>query len=253
MKKVDAPKLKGGHWGQAAMVGVALVMVIAVSGWFVIQPWQKLPEGIEPIKPFKLENLEGPWFEVAAPKSSIEVKEGLTDVRLFLKYSGPGGDRIPPYRDPNDPRYRIMLMGSAAGGETKFVVNTKSHLIRDWESASVVMPCFGSIPCAFHVIDFDSKNKLWMIVAGWERDQVRVFSRIPGLPGGDLSAVNAKLAALGYDANALRYENNLPPVPQMIPVLPEELPPQPKLNFPPPPADADESNENGSDTENKKD
>lgn len=221
------------------------MLLTATASWSIIQPWMRLPEGIEPSKNLKLENIEGPWFEVATPKTSIEVKNGLKTVSLFLKYSGPGGDKIPAFRDPNDPRFKIMLMGNGADGEGKMLLNTKSHLIKDWRSATVVLPCFASIPCAFHVIDYDEKNMLWMIVAGWDRDQVRVFSRAPGLPDDIMEDVKSKLVAFGYDVNSLRYENNLPPIPKFAPAVPKVIPPAPKFDFGDKAKEDDDDGENG--------
>lgn len=230
MKHAEASSTSGSVWAKGVLA-ISLLLLLCAFGWWTVQPWMTPPKGIEPSTSLSLERVEGPWFEVVAPKSSVEVQRGLSSVILFLKYSGPGGDRMPSYRDPNDPRFRIMLMGTPASGEPVTLVETKSHLIKDWHSATLVMPCFSSIPCAFHVIDYDEKNMGWMIVSGWEAGQLRVFSRIPGLPEDLMEKVKGKLAALGSDPDSFRWENNLPPLPKLGPALPEELPPQPKFNF----------------------
>lgn len=212
-------------------LGIALLLFVAAAAWSVTQPWMHPHTGVEPSKTLQLERIEGPWFEVIASKSATEVKAKLSTVSLFVKYSGPGGDKMIPYRDPNDPRFRIMLMGNTTDGEPKMLLDTKSHLIKDWQAGTVVIPCFASIPCAYHVIDYDDKAMGWMIVAGWDRDQVRVFSRAPGLPDNIVEEINARLVAFGYDLSELSYENKLPSIPKLAPAVPQVVPPLPKFDF----------------------
>lgn len=230
MKHADTGKSSCCLWNKG-FLGVALLLFVVAAAWSVVQPWMHPPKGVEPSKTLQLERIEGPWFEVVASKNVTEVKEKLSAVRLFVKFSGPDGERMMPFKDPNDPRFRIMLMGNTAEGQTKLLLDTKTHLIKDWQGGTVVIPCVASIPCAYHVIDYDDKDMVWMIVAGWDRDQVRVFSRAPGLPENLIDEIDTKLVALGYDLSALNYENKLPPIPKFAPAVPKVVPPLPKFDF----------------------
>ena len=185
------------------------------------------PAGIRPLTSVDLHQIEGPWFEVARLNSSIgqEVKDPL----LFIKYAGKGGGFLLPYPDPEDPRFKISYRGTTAQGQKATFWSEMSDPIKDYKTGTLRIPCWGFIPCAFHLIDYDEDQKMWMVIAGPFKSQLWIFARTPGLLPDSLNALKKKLAHKGYEVGALTYSNELPRIPDIMPKMPEVLPTIPKM------------------------
>jgi len=210
-----------------AVIGLGLALF--TLGLYVVtqKPTLTPPAGIRPLKSVDLHQIEGPWFEVARLRSPMgqEVKDPL----LFIKYAGKGGDFLPSYPDHEDPRLKLIYMGTTAQGQKETVWSEMSDPIKDYKTGTLRVDCWGFIPCAFHLINYDEDQQMWMVIAGPFKNQLWIFSRTPGLLPDSLNAVKKKLAHKGYKVDDLKYSNELPRIPDIKPKIPEVLPPIPKM------------------------
>ena len=208
---------------------IALSLALFAVGLYVVikKPTLTPPAGIRPLKSVDLHQIEGPWFEVARLSSPMgqEVKDPL----LFIKYAGKGGDFLPSYPDPEDPRLKLIYMGTTAQGQKETVWSEMSDPIKDYKTGTLRVDCWGFIPCAFHLINYDEDQQMWMVIAGPFKNQLWIFSRTPGLLPDSLNALKKKLAHKGYEVGALTYSNELPRIPDIMPKIPEVLPHIPKM------------------------
>ena len=209
---------------------IALSLALVALGLYVVikKPTLTPPAGIRPLKSVDLHQIEGPWFEVARLSSLIgqEVKDPL----LFIKYAGKGGDFLLPYPDPEDPRFKLSYRGTTSQGQKETVWSEMSDPITDYKTGTLRIPCWGFIPCAFHLIDYDEDQQMWMVIAGPFKNQLWIFSRTPGLLPESLDMLKKKMSHWGYDVKAFTYSNELPRIPDIKPKIPEVLPPTPKMN-----------------------
>ena len=150
------------------------------------------------------------------------------------KYAGKGGDFLLPYPDPENPRFKLSYRGTTAQGQKATFWSEMSDPIKDYKTGTLVVPCWGFINCAFHLIDYDEDQQMWMVIAGPFKNQLWIFSRTPGLLPASLNAVKKRQAHRGYEVDALIYSYELPRIPDTVPKIPDLIPNIPKV-LPPTP------------------
>jgi len=209
---------------KALFIGIFILLALGLF-WWVEKPTLGTPDGVTPLTSVDLHQIEGPWFEVARLDSPPE--KDLQYPSIFIKYAGKGGDALPSFPDPKDPRFVIHLMGKTARGQVETVWTKASEPLKDYKTGTLILPCIQFIPCAFHLIAYDEYRN-WMVVAGRFKHQLWIFSRGPGLMPKTLDDIKKKLSNWGYDVDSLRYGNELPNIPE-APPIPKVLPAVPTL------------------------
>jgi len=210
---------------KALFLGVFILLALGLF-WFIEKPTLGTPDGVTPLTSVDLHQIEGPWFEVARLDSPRE--KDLKYPSIFIKYAGKGGDTLPSFSDPEDPRFVIHLMGKTSHGLVETVWTKASEPLKDYKTGTLILPCVEFIPCAFHLVAYDEEDRNWMVVAGRFKDQLWIFSRAPGLMPKTLDDIKKKLRNWGYEVDALSYANELPNTPE-VPPVPKVLPTIPTL------------------------
>lgn len=180
------------------------------------------PTGIAPLSELDLKQIQGPWFEVARLDSPLE--QEIKYPMLFVKFTGAGADLTMPYPDEKDPRFRLVLTGYGKDGLSKSVLDEKTWATNQYRGGTLTFPCWHFLPCTVHVIDHDTENRYWMVVAGSSRNDLWIFARGPGLAPKVLENLKTGLKQKGYPVENLTYPISLPPVPDIVPAIPDKLP-----------------------------
>ena len=208
---------------------IALSLALVALGLYVVikKPTLTPPAGIRPLKSVDLHQIEGPWFEVARLSSPIE--DNLKFPSLFIRYSGSRREGLWSYADPDDPRFRIELLGMVSNEPKKIISQTVTDRVKDYKVGTLSMPCWGFIRCAYHLIAYYEDHRSWMVVAGAFKNQLWIFSRAPGLVPDALKNIQKTITGLGYDAKSFTYSNELPRVPEIVPTIPDVIPEVPAM------------------------
>ena len=188
------------------------------------------PEGIAPLNPIDLHQLQGPWFEVARMDSAVE--EDIEKPVLYLKFAGSGQDRMLPYPDPKDPRFRIILMGQVSDGALKRTFDVMTDPIKDYTKGTITLPCYHFFHCALHVITYDIVDRTWMVIAGPTKNRLWIFARAPGLTPSVMNDIKNRLRDWGYKVRSLTYGHELPKIQEIMPPNTEVMPIIPVLPKP---------------------
>jgi hypothetical protein len=140
---------------------------------------------------------------------------------------GAGGDRVQPFLDPENPRFRILMFQNGGGGQV--VWGAQTDRIGDYFGGSVQVPCGWIMRCGLHLLGYDRKLNGWMIIGSSNRYSWWVFSRVPGLSSTAAVDVQTRIKALGLQGEFKTNHGVMPPLPELLPMIPESLPPVPGI------------------------
>jgi len=212
------------------LFALVLSLIAATLFWLFKEPTQEIPKGVSPLH-VDLNQIIGPWYEVARLDSAPE--NAIKNPVLFIKYSGLGGDKIYPFADPEDPRFRVIILGNSSSGSSPVIWDEVTDKIEDYKRDTITMPCWGFLKCAFHLIAYDDKNRSWMVFSGHKKTQLWIFSRAPGLTPQLMEDLKDQLADWGFNIRKLIYSHQLPSIPHQLPPIPETLPKAPIIPLSP--------------------
>lgn len=164
------------------------------------------PAGLEPVDDFQMQELVGPWFEVARLDNELEGK-GASTLLVYQK-----DDRT--------------LLAKLAGADPKTGKSKITDYFLDWvgspNKGAFAKPCWGIFQCGVFVLD-TQKNPHTVVLTGPTRKYLWILARVPGIPDKRMRSLQDMLRDLDYDVDALHVWNNLPPVlapPKEIPSTP---------------------------------
>jgi len=149
-----------------------------------------VPEGIEPVKYFKLDQYLGSWYEIARMDHKFE--RGLSNVTA-------------EYQLKDDGSVRVLNRGfNTTKGQWK-EAEGKAKFVDDPGVGKLKVSFFGPFYASYNVIALDQEAYQWSLVTGPDKDYLWILSRTPVLDPSITSDLLAKAKSLGYKTQELIF------------------------------------------------
>jgi len=156
---------------------------------FAISGCTSKPEGIQPVKDFRLDRYLGTWYEIARLPHSFE--EGLTQVTATYSLAEDGSVKV--------------INRGYDGEDNKWdEAEGKALFVEDEQTAHLKVSFFGPFYASYVVIALD-ENYQYAMVTGPDRDYLWILSRNPSMQEDLLRSLVSKAEGMGYDTGKLIY------------------------------------------------
>ena len=156
---------------------------------FAISGCISKPEGIQPVKDFRLDRYLGTWYEIARLPHSFE--EGLTQVTATYSLAEDGSVKV--------------INRGFDGEDNKWdEAEGKALFVEDEQTAHLKVSFFGPFYASYVVIALDEDYQ-YAMVTGPDRDYLWILSRNPSMQEDLLRSLVSKAEGLGYDTGKLIY------------------------------------------------
>ncbi len=149
-----------------------------------------IPEQVQPVRNFNLENYLGRWYEIARLDHSFE--RGLTHVTADYSLREGGGLRV-----INRGFHESKQRWKQAEGRAYFVEAVDQGYLK----VSFFGPFYGS----YVIFELDHESYQYALVCGPTKAYLWVLSRTPEMPRDIRERLIAKAAAAGFDTSKLIY------------------------------------------------
>ena len=148
------------------------------------------PINVQPVEQFVLERYLGKWYEIARLDHSFE--RGLSQVTANYSLRDDGGVRVinRGFSDKNDE------WNEAEG---------KAYFVESPDVGYLKVSFFGPFYGAYVILELDSENYDYALVAGPDQSYLWVLSRSPALEENIKMKLINKAAELGFNTNELIY------------------------------------------------
>jgi len=146
-----------------------------------------MPEGVSPVRDFRLEAYLGKWYEIARLDHSFE--RGLEDVTAEYSPRDDGGIRV------------VNRGYSRATGEWKEAVG-RAYFVDRKDEAHLKVSFFGPIYSSYVVFELDPDYR-HAFVSGYDNSYLWLLARTPEVDTAVLERFKARSAALGFPVDGL--------------------------------------------------
>jgi len=172
-------------FSQDKTAGVLLVTTLAL-----VSACTGLPKGTSAISDFELDRYLGTWYEVARLDHSFE--RGLTDVTANYSLRDDGGVRV------------VNRGFDSEKGEWDEATG-KAYLVDAPDVGRLKVSFFGPFYGAYNILDLDSENYQYALVAGPRRSYLWILARSPELPEPILRSLLDEAGRLEFPVDELIY------------------------------------------------
>ena len=149
-----------------------------------------MPEGVEPVRGFELDQYLGKWYEIARLDHSFE--RGLTRVTAEYSLRDDGGVKV------------VNRGFDAAENEWKEAVG-KAYFIEDPGVGRLKVSFFGPFYGAYNILALDKSSYRYSLVAGPDRSYLWILARTPDLEQSEVDSLVHKAKGLGFPTDELIY------------------------------------------------
>lgn len=168
-----------------------LAMALLASGGCT-----RLPDGIEPVRPFEVGRFTGAWFEIMRLDHGFE--RGLTNVTAQYEPLPDGALKVVNRGfDPSKCRWREVQ------GRAVFQADVKT--------ASLNVTFFPPFAGGYHVFALDRRNYAWAMISGPSKDYLWLLARRPDLDPRIRDRLIAEARTKGFPVNRLILVDHGPP------------------------------------------
>jgi apolipoprotein D and lipocalin family protein len=149
-----------------------------------------MPEKVQPVAHFKLENYLGKWYEIARLDHSFE--RGLS--RVTAEYS---------LRD--DGGVRVVNRGYSSQKKTWKEIEGKAYFVKESDQGYLKVSFFGPFYGSYIVFELDRTNYQYALVSGPNTSYLWILARRPKIDKDIQDKLIAKAAASGFDTSKLLF------------------------------------------------
>lgn len=149
-----------------------------------------VPEGVEPVKNFKLDRYLGKWYEIARLDHSFE--RGLSRVTAEYTMRDDGG-------------VKVINRGYSVKKGAWDEAEGKAYFVGATDIGHLKVSFFGPFYGAYVIYELDQENYQYALVSGPDRSYLWLLARSPSLDQQIQDKLIAKAAALGFDTSKLIY------------------------------------------------
>jgi apolipoprotein D and lipocalin family protein len=149
-----------------------------------------IPNGVEPVKDFSLEQYLGTWYEVARMDHKFE--RGLSNVTAEYSLRDDGG-------------VRVHNRGFNTSKGEWVEAEGKAFFIGDTSTGQLKVSFFGPFYASYNVIALDKEAYQWSLVAGPDTDYLWILSRTPELDQAIVDELISEAKTLGFKTDELIY------------------------------------------------
>ncbi|MCG6966363.1 MAG: lipocalin family protein [Chromatiaceae bacterium] len=149
-----------------------------------------IPQGIEPVRDFKLQSYLGKWYEVARLDHSFE--RGLSHVTAEYELRDDGG-------------VRVINRGYSAQSDSWKEAEGKAYFVEGPDTGYLKVSFFGPFYGAYVVFELDHEHYQYALVSGPDRSYLWLLARNPRIDESTKTALLASAAAKGFDTRKLIF------------------------------------------------
>lgn len=165
----------------SALLIPAALLVTACTG---------LPKGTTAVSGFELDRYLGTWYEIARLDHRFE--RGLTNVSANYSLRDDGGVRV------------VNRGYNAAKGEWNEAIG-KAYFVDTPDIGRLKVSFFGPFYGGYNILELDSENYEYALVAGPDRSYLWILARSPDLSEAVVQSLVAKAKDLGFAVDELIY------------------------------------------------
>lgn len=165
----------------SALLIPAALLVAACTG---------LPKGTTAVSGFELDRYLGTWYEIARLDHGFE--RGLTNVSANYSLRDDGGVRV------------VNRGYNAAKGEWNEAIG-KAYFVDTPDIGRLKVSFFGPFYGGYNILELDSENYEYALVAGPDRSYLWILARSPDLSEAVVQSLVAKAKDLGFAVDELIY------------------------------------------------
>lgn len=162
---------------------IMMLMVLIFSGCV------KVPEGIEPVKEFKLDRYLGSWYEIARLDHSFE--RGLQQISATYSLRDDGG-------------VKVLNRGFNVKANEWSEAEGKAYFVESPDIGYLKVSFFGPFYGSYVIFDLDP-NYRYVMIAGPDKSYLWILSRSKTLDKETLDRLIAKAKAAGFDTDKLIF------------------------------------------------
>jgi len=154
-----------------------------------------LPEGTSPVSGFELHRYLGTWVEIARLDHRFE--RGLSNVSANYSLRDDGGVKV------------VNRGYSAEKGAWNEAIG-KAYFVDTPDVGRLKVSFFGPFYGGYNILELDSENYEYAMVAGPDRSYLWILARSPDLPDAVVQSLVAKARDLGFAVDELIYVSHDP-------------------------------------------
>lgn len=149
-----------------------------------------MPDRVEPVHDFKVQNYLGRWYEIARLEHSFE--RGLTRVSADYSLREDGG-------------LKVVNRGYSEKEKRWKEATGKAYFVKASDQGYLKVSFFGPFYGAYVIFDLDHDSYQYSLVCGPDTSYLWILSRTPKMEPAIKERLVAKAAALGFDTTRLIY------------------------------------------------
>jgi len=150
----------------------------------------QIPENIEPVSNFKLNNYLGTWYEIARLDHSFE--RGLSKVSAQYSMKEDGG-------------VNVLNKGYSSKSDTWKQALGKAYFADTTDRGYLKVSFFGPFYGSYVIFELDQDNYQYSLVCGPDRSYLWILSRTPAMDKIVLDNLVAKAREAGFDTDKLIF------------------------------------------------
>jgi len=168
-------------------LGIGRGLVALIIGTALIAGCTGVPEGVQPVRDFRLQAYLGKWYEIARLDHSFE--RGLERVTAEYGLREDGGIQV------------INRGYVSASGEWKEALG-KAYFVDREDEAHLKVSFFGPFYSSYVVFDLEPDYR-YAFVSGYEKSYLWLLARTPTVDTGVLERFKSRAAELGFPVDDL--------------------------------------------------
>ena len=149
-----------------------------------------LPEGVQPVKQFKLDNYLGKWYEIARLDHSFE--RGLSNVSAEYSLRDDGG-------------VKVINRGFSTEDNAWQQAEGKAFFVRSAQEGYLKVSFFGPFYGSYVVFKLDQQDYRYAFVAGPDKSYLWLLSRTPVVSDDLKKQFIETTRALGFNTDELIF------------------------------------------------
>lgn len=159
-----------------------------LAGLFLLTGCTAVPDGLEPVKGFKLPDYLGLWYEQVRLDHSFE--RDLSRVSASYSLNEDGSVKV------------INRGYNASSGEWE-EAEGRAVFVGDRDSGHLKVSFFGPFYSSYVILSLDKDNYQWSLVSGPNRDYFWILSREENLPDEQLGRLLQLAEEMGFQTGGL--------------------------------------------------
>lgn len=149
-----------------------------------------IPDGVQPVSPFKLELYLGKWYEIARLDHSFE--KGMSHVTA--KYSM-----------RNDGGVKVINRGFLADEQRWKEAEGKAFFVGDTNTGHLKVSFFGPFYGSYVIFELDQEGYEYAYVTGSDKSYLWLLSRTPNVSQSAMDSFIAKTKSRGYKTDEIIF------------------------------------------------